>query len=122
MSASDTPSVPHGTTNGYYNYACRCDECREAHVERMRRYRSMARGWRPIEPTDLAPGSIVQYLKISQKERHLVGSPLELVRVASFPGDWIGVEVAPDAGREGQEWVLTRQQIEDGRYVVPWSE
>lgn len=88
----------------------------------MRRYRSMARGWRPIEPADLAPGSIVQYLKISQKERHLLGSPLELVRPATFPGDWIGVEVAPDADQEGQEWVLTRQQIADGRYVVPVGE
>lgn len=28
--AAGLRSVPHGTTYGYNNYACRCDECREA--------------------------------------------------------------------------------------------
>lgn len=29
----------HGTTGGYTNHACRCDDCREAKRERDREYR-----------------------------------------------------------------------------------
>jgi hypothetical protein len=26
-----SPNAPHGTRNGYSNYGCRCDLCKEAH-------------------------------------------------------------------------------------------
>ena len=32
--------IPHGTTGGYRNHRCRCDECRAAQREALRRYRT----------------------------------------------------------------------------------
>ena len=32
--------IPHGTTNGYNNYGCRCDECREANAKAHASYMS----------------------------------------------------------------------------------
>jgi hypothetical protein len=37
-------SIPHGTQNGYANWACRCTRCREAHREHVQEWR--ARGAR----------------------------------------------------------------------------
>jgi hypothetical protein len=35
--------IPHGTANGYNNYKCRCDACREAHRIRMNNYNGRKR-------------------------------------------------------------------------------
>lgn len=32
--------IPHGTTGGYTNHACRCDECRAASTEHGRKQRA----------------------------------------------------------------------------------
>lgn len=32
-------AVPHGTYNGYRNYGCRCETCKEAHSDYQRRMR-----------------------------------------------------------------------------------
>ena len=32
-------SISHGTYNGYSNYKCRCDDCRQANADYMREYK-----------------------------------------------------------------------------------
>lgn len=46
--------IPHGTTHGYVNYRCRCDECRRANTEYRREYR--ARKKQQQKPAPLGVG------------------------------------------------------------------
>jgi len=42
LAESDPSVVPHGTTNGYFNYQCRCEACTAAMREDSRRRRRTA--------------------------------------------------------------------------------
>jgi hypothetical protein len=35
-----TTEIPHGTVTGYSHHKCRCDACRSAQTEAMRKYRA----------------------------------------------------------------------------------
>lgn len=42
LAASDPARVPHGTANGYFNYGCRCDECKVAGSAYLKSMRAKA--------------------------------------------------------------------------------
>lgn len=47
------------------------------------------------------------------------GSEIRITRPGKREGDWLGVMVHPRPDEDpGYEWRVTREQIEDGRYVV----
>ena len=42
--------IPHGTRTGYNNYGCRCDACKKAHREYMRKRYQVWRLLHPLPP------------------------------------------------------------------------
>lgn len=54
--------IPHGTYNGYSNYRCRCQPCRDAGAEYARKRKATLRAKAAADPSVLPHGTVRGYI------------------------------------------------------------